>query len=167
MLTITGSLAQKKTFPADAERLHDIFSDIPLLLGSVPSVEQVESYEEGVYRIIMKRIGTFNFHVWLAADVQVTMTDESVTAKSLPFDPADPWIGDGVLLYEYNSTTLLEAATDATDVDHSVEVKIHVPLPGFLQVMPLSMIQGAADALMTQNLAKIVGEMEAQIRKII
>jgi hypothetical protein len=168
MLTVTGSIARNKPFPGEVSRLRDLFLDLPSLLKGVPMVDSVESYESNVYRIIMQKVGALNFYLWLAADVQIVEHEDRIEARTLPYDPHDAWIGEGVLLYEYNSVTkLLPNGETSTFVDHAVEVKVHVPLPGFLKAMPLGMVKGAADALMTQHLGKILDDMEASALELI
>ncbi len=142
--------------------------DLPALLKSVPLVDTVERYDDNVYRIIMKKMGALNYNLWLAADVQVIEHEaHHIEAKSLPFDPNDAWIGDGVLLYEYNSVTRLLPDGEKSQVDHSVEVKVHVPLPGFLEALPMGMVKSAADSVMTANLNRIVEDMERSAKRLL
>lgn len=168
MLTVSGSIARQRPFDADVSALRELFLDLPALLKGIPLIDSVESYDDNVYRIIMKKIGALGFHVWLAADVQVVETEENVIeARTLPFDPADPWIGEGVLLYEYTSHTRLVPEGSRSRVDHAVDVKVHVPLPAFLRAMPLGVVKGAADSLMNANLVKIVDDMESSARRLL
>jgi hypothetical protein len=168
MLTVTGSIARNKPFPGEAARLRELFLDLPALLGNVAMIDSVEKYDGGVYRIIMQKIGALNFFLWLAADVQLVEYDDRIEARTLPYDPHDAWIGEGVLLYEYSSVTRLTPnGGTSTHVDHAVEVKVHVPLPGFLEKLPMGMVKGAADSLMTQNLSKLLDDMEASAHKLI
>ncbi|MBM3274294.1 MAG: DUF1997 domain-containing protein [Candidatus Sericytochromatia bacterium] len=168
MLTVTGSIVRNKSFPGEPARLRELFLDLPALLGNVAMVDSVEKYDGGVYRIIMKKIGALNFFLWLAADVQMTEYDDRIEARTLPYDPHDAWIGEGVLLYDYASMTRLTPnGGDSTHVDHSVDVKVHVPLPAFLEKLPIGMVKGAADSLMTQNIARLLDDMEASAHKLI
>ena len=167
MLTITGSIARQSPFPADIDRIRGLFLDLPALLQGVKNIDSVEKFENDLYRIIMKKVGALNYHLWLAADVQVVEHEDHITAQSLPYDPTDAWIGEGVLLYEYNSRTKLQPNGNSTHVDHAVEIKVHVPLPGFLKAVPMGMVKGAADALMTQNLASTLDDMEASARRML
>lgn len=168
MLTVSGSIARHRVFDADVAALRELFLDLPALLKGIALIDSVERYEENIYRIIMKKIGALNYHLWLAADVQVVEHDEHyIEARTLPFDPHDPWIGEGVLLYEYSSTTRLIPDGSRSKVDHTVDVKVHVPLPGFLEAMPLGIVKGAADTVMNANLLKIVDEMETSARKLL
>ncbi|MBM3266467.1 MAG: DUF1997 domain-containing protein [Candidatus Sericytochromatia bacterium] len=168
MLTVTGSIARNKPFPGEEARLRELFLDLPSLLKGVPMVDSVESYDDNVYRIIMQKVGALNFYLWLAADVRIVEYDDRIEAQTLPYDPHDAWIGEGVLLYEYASVTgLMPNGSGSTHVDHAVDVKVHVPLPGFLEALPMGMVRGAADALMNQHLGKILDDMEASALRLI
>lgn len=168
MLTVSGSIARQRPFEADVSALRELFLDLPTLLKGVPLIDSVERYDDNVYRIIMKKIGALNYNIWLAADVQVVeVEDNYIEARTLPFDPADPWIGEGVLLYEYESRTRLISDGDRSKVDHAVDVNVHVPLPGFLQAVPMGIVKGAADSLMNANLLKIVEDMEDSARRLL
>ncbi len=165
MLTIVGGMARQGYFPAPADQLKDLFMDLPRLLEHVQSVEEVRSFDDDIQRILMRRIGALNYYVWLAFDVRMDVAGSVIRAASLPFDPADPWIGENVLLSEYTSETHLVPDGEGTRVDHRVDIKVHVPLPGFLQLMPLGIVKGAADALMRAELVRILEETEGSALK--
>lgn len=165
MLTISGACDRQGYFAAPVPDLRELFLDLPRLLAHVSSIEDVQSHEGGVQRILTKRLGAMNFNVWLAYDVRIEEDGDVLRARSLPYDPADPWVGEGVLLSEYASETRLRPEREGTIVEHSVEVSVHVPLPGFLQVVPLAIVKGAADALLRTELDRVLQETEDSARR--
>ena len=165
MLTISGSMLNRETFPVGVSELRSLFLDLPRLLQHVQSVAEVQCHDDGIYRILMKRVGALNFYVWLAYDVRLIDDGDVIRAINLPFDPADPWIGDGVLLSEYASETRLFPDAAGTVVEHEVQVQVHVPLPGFLEALPLTLVKNAADAVLRTELVKILKETENSARR--
>ncbi|MBM3259501.1 MAG: DUF1997 domain-containing protein [Candidatus Sericytochromatia bacterium] len=160
MLALEGSLTRDRILPTTVDRCLDLFGDLAGMLARVPAVSSVDPFAPDHCRVILKPLGALDYHLWLATDLQMVRTDDTVTLQSLAFDPEDPWIGEGVLLYRYASTTRMSEVDGGTRVLHEVSVRLDVPLPAFLQKMPLGIVKSAADAVMTSKLKELVLQLE-------
>lgn len=160
MLALEGSLTRDRVLPTTIARCLELFGDLAGMLARVPAVSSVDPFAPDHCRVILKPLGALNYHLWLATDLRMTRDENSVSLESLPFDPAEPWIGEGVLLYRYASTTRMAEAEGGTRVLHEVSVRVDVPLPAFLQRTPLGVVKSAADAVMTNKLKELVLQLE-------
>lgn len=130
------------------------------MLARVPAVSSVDPFAPDHCRVILKPLGALDYHLWLATDLKMVVDHDTVTLESLAFDPADPWIGEGVLLYRYFSRTHMSPVEGGSRVLHDVDVRVDVPLPAFLQKLPLGVVKSAADAVMTHKLKELVMQLE-------
>lgn len=95
-----------------------------------------------------------------ARSIQFSVEPQArLVARSLPFDPLDAWIGDGILLAQYASETLLIPQEEGTALSHSMDVQVQLPIPAILRFAPRSLVKATGDALMDQKLTYFTDQM--------
>jgi hypothetical protein len=160
MLVLTGSSARSAHVPASLDQAWRVMENFVDLFAALPDVETVERYPQDVARVILKRIGAMGYGVHLAYDIQFTFEPQNrLVARSLPYDPHDPWIGEGILLGHYSSETRLLASEQGTFLEHAMDVEVRMPIPPILRFAPQGIVKATGDALMEQKLAYFTEEM--------
>lgn len=161
MLVLTGSASRTAHLPAPVDRAWGVAENFIDLFAALPDVETVERYPGGILRVILKRIGAMGYGVHLAYDLELTVEPQNrLVARSLPYDPTDPWIGDGILLAHYSSETRLKPHQEAgTLLEHEVDVEVRMPLPAVLRFAPQNLLRATGDALMEQKLLYFTDQM--------
>jgi hypothetical protein len=166
MLVLSGSSSRTTHVPADLDQAWGVVENFVDLFAKLPDVETVERYPQDVVRVILKRIGAMGYGVHLAYDVQFTFEHQSrLVARSLPFDPQDAWIGDGILLANYLSETRLVPHSEGVALEHAMDVEVQLPVPSILRFAPRGVVKAAGDALMEQKLAYFTDQMARLFRE--
>lgn len=167
MLTITHALKRSAPLATDPERCHAALKDFIRHVENLSEVASVESYPDDLYRIILRKlggqVGAFQYGVHVAFDVQLVEREHGVTARSLPRDPHDSWIGTDILLGDYHSETRYRSNEDGVELTHEVEVRVDLPLQGVLKLAPRPLIQAIGDGMMQQKTAGLTDEMFARL----
>jgi hypothetical protein len=165
MLVLSGSSARTTHVPAGLDRAWGVVENFVDLFAALPDVETVEHYPGGVVRVILKKIGAMGYGVHLAYDLQLQHEPQSrLVARSLPFDPQDAWIGEGILLANYTSETCLVPAPEGTALTHTMDVQVQLPVPSILRFAPRSLVKTTGDALMDQKLTYFTDQMTRLFR---
>ncbi len=160
MLVLTGSSARTTHVTVPPTQAWSVMENFVDLFAKLPDVETVERYPDDIVRVILKRIGAMGYGVHLAYDVQFTYEPQSrLVARSLPFDPQDPWIGDGILLAQYYSEPRLVAHAEGCALEHAMDVQVQLPIPSILRFAPRGVVKATGDALMDQKLAYFTDQM--------
>ncbi len=165
MLVLSGSSARKTHVSAGLDRAWGVVENFAELFAELPDVETVERYPGDVIRVILKRIGAMGYGIHLAYDLQITLEPHCrLLARSLPFDPQDAWIGEGILLAHYSSETRLISHAEGTALEHDMDVEIRLPMPAILRFAPRSLVKSTGDALMEQKITYFADQMTRLFR---
>lgn len=163
MLTMTHALTRSMRLPADPDSCRAVLQEFMRHVERLSDVASVEAYPGGVYRVILNKmggtIGAWSYGVHIAYDLQLELLPDRMTAVSLPRDPHDSWIGDGILLSDYRSETRWAPAEAGVELHHAMDLKVDLPLPGFLAFAPRPLMQALADGLMRQKATGMIDEM--------
>ncbi len=166
MLVLSGSSSRTTHVPVGPDHAWGVVENFIDLFAALPDVETVERYPGDVVRVILKRIGAMGYGVHLAYDVQLTLEPHRrLVAQSLPFDPEDAWIGDGILLAKYYSETLLLSHAEGTALEHAMDVTVQLPIPSILRFAPRGIVKATGDALMEQKLTYFTDQMSRLFRE--
>lgn len=165
MLVLAGSSTRTTHVPASLDQAWGVVENFVDLFASLPDVETVETYPGDIARVILKRIGAMGYGVHLAYDIQFTYESQTrLVAQSLPFDPHDAWIGDGILLARYFSETRLQPEASGTSLSHLMDVEVQLPVPSVLRFAPQNLVKATGDALMDQKLSYFSDAMSRLLR---
>jgi len=166
MLVLSGSASRTTQVSADLDQAWGVVENFVDLFAKLPDVETVERYPDDVVRVILKRIGAMGYGVHLAYDVQFHFEPQSrLIARSLPFDPDDAWIGDGILLADYKSETRLLPHAEGLALEHAMDVQVQLPIPSILRFAPRQLVKTTGDALMEQKLTYFTDQMARLFRE--
>ncbi|MNK30114.1 hypothetical protein D3C87_485260 [compost metagenome] len=166
MLVLTGSSSRTTHVTAGLDQAWDVVENFVDVFAKLPDVDTVERYPQDVVRVILKRIGAMGYGVHLAYDLQFHFEPQSrLIARSLPFDPQDAWIGDGILLAQYYSETRLVPQAEGTALEHAMDVEVQLPMPSILRFAPQNVVKATGDALMEQKLAYFTDQMARLFRE--
>lgn len=166
MLVLAGA-AQRSTLVSVApDRAWDVVANFVDLFAALPDVLSVERYPQDVVRVILKRIGAMGYGLHIAYDLQLSLEPQHrLVARSLPFDPEDAWIGDGILLARYASETRLDPHAEGTSLVHDMDVEVTLRMPTVLRFAPPQLVKATGDALMQQKLAYFADQMTRLFRE--
>lgn len=163
MLTMIHALSRSTRLPSAPDRCQAVLGDFMRHLEKLSDVASVEAYPDDVYRVILRKmggkVGMFSYGVHIAYDLKLELTPEAMRAVSLPRDPKDSWIGDGILLSDYRSETRWVPSEEGLELHHAMDLRVDLPIPGFLALAPRPLMQALADGLMRQKAASMVDEM--------
>lgn len=160
MLVLSGSATRTTHVAVPPERAWRVVENFLDLFAALPDVAAIERYPDNIARVILTRIGAMGYGVHLAYDLQFTLEPPSrLVARSLPFDPQDPWIGEEILLAQYASETVLAPHPEGAALSHTMDVQVHLPIPSILRLAPRGLVKATGDALMDQKLAYFTDQM--------
>lgn len=163
MLTMTHALARSTRLPSDPDRCRAVLADFMRHVEQLSDVASVEAYPDDLYRVILHKMGgkvaAWSYGVHIAYDLKLELTPDRMTAISLPRDPHDSWIGDGILLSDYRSETRWVPAAEGVELHHTMDLRVDLPIPGFLALAPRPLMQALGDGLMRQKATSMVDEM--------
>lgn len=163
MLTMTHTLTRSTHLPTDQERCRAVLSDFMRHVAQLSDVASVEAYGDDVYRVILNKlggkIGMWSYGVHIAYDLRLELAPERLTAVSLPRDPHDSWIGDGILLSDYRSETRWVPTEEGVELQHAMDLRVDLPIPGFLALAPRPLMQTLGDGLMRAKATSMIDEM--------
>lgn len=163
MLTMTHALRRSTHLPIDPERARAVLADFMRHVEQLSDVASVEAYPDDIYRVILQKmggkVGAWSYGVHVAYDLRLELHPDRMTAISLPRDPKDSWIGDGILLADYRSETRWLPATEGLELQHAMDIRVDLPIPGFLSLAPRPLMQTLGDGLMRAKATSMIDEM--------
>lgn len=163
MLTMTHALTRSTRVPTDPDTCRAVLQEFMRHVERLSDVASVEAYPDAIYRVILNKmggsIGALSYGVHIAYDLRLELQGDRMTAVSLPRDPRDSWIGDGILLADYRSETYWVPADTGLELHHAMDLRVDLPLPGFLAFAPRPLMQSLADGLMRQKATSMIDEM--------
>lgn len=166
MLVLAGSASRNAHVSAPLDQAWSVVENFVDLFAKLPEVEVVERYPGGIVRVILTRIGAMGYGLHLAYDLEFSVEPQNrLVAKSLPYDPRDPWIGKDILLAHYTSETRLTPHQDGTFMEHAVDVEVHMPIPSILKFAPMGLVKATGDALMEQKLTYFTDAMTRMLKE--
>ncbi len=163
MLTMTHTLTRSTRLPTDTDRARAVLSEFMRHVERLSDVASVEAYDGDIYRVILQKmggtIGLWSYGVHVAYDLKLELHPDRLTAVSLPRDPHDSWIGDGILLSDYRSETRWVETEEGIELQHAMDLRVDLPIPGFLALAPRPLMQTLGDGLMRSKATSMIDEM--------
>lgn len=163
MLTMTHTLTRSALLMTDPDRCRAVMREFMRHVERLSDVASVEAYPDEVYRVILNKlggkVGVWSYGVHIAYDLRLELHDERITAISLPRDPHDSWIGDGILLSDYRSETRWVPTEVGLELQHDMDLRVDLPIPSFLSLAPKPLMQTLGDGLMRSKATSMIDEM--------
>lgn len=165
MLTITGRGAIDGILPAPQAEALPYFDDLAAFLAKIEDVDTVRPLGQPyTYLVTHRPIGAMNYHVTVAYTLVGTKTDGGFTFGSYDFDhgkiksehPVVKGFVDGALKVSPRSEA-------ESHIDLKFELKIELPVPTVLKLVPRGLLQTTADGIMTLKVSTSVDSMHKKV----
>lgn len=166
MLIITGRGATAGVLPAPLATTRPYFDDLAAFIAKIEDVDTVKPLGKPyTYLVTHQPIGAMNYYVTVAYTLVGTPTETGFTLSSYDFEAAKLKSAHPVIKGYVNGALALtpHAEGEQTHIDLKFELKVELPLPTPLKLVPRGLVQTTADGIMTVKVATSVESMHRKV----
>jgi hypothetical protein len=150
MITITGFTQRSFLFPADLATAFEYYNNIRRTFSFLSHIYLIHNYSELQYRLAYSATELGIYHVQLICDIRTEADRENWVLRIIPLEGMPPVVTEvGVNSLSsqgyYASESIFSPAGDQTEIDYTLKIIAHLPIPYGARLIPASVLDKVAN----------------------